>query len=258
MSLATVLEEIQKIKPYADEDPYQGPPETMNGRVGRHNHAMERLNTLKLDYREALLRSAVFIVVTGEKREAFTQVATSQFGCLEANPYAFYENLAERLLPAFMQKRESVPNLFDILGRHIDDVMRNLGVLEHNQLIFRQEYQVTVNTKQDLTDLIRTAVNAQIGAEITGIRTVHDMVDKGIKDGLGANTVPIILSTGDAKFALDLNNTLNRLKTKGRFLVVSGKGTADLKNATGVLNVKNPSQEEVEKVLKTISESTKK
>lgn len=258
MSLATVLEEIQKLKPYAEEDPYAGPPETMNGRVGRRNQAVERLKTLKQEYRKNILESAVFIIVTGEKREAFTTAATGEFGCIEANPNAFYENLADRLLPAFMQRRESVPNLFDILSRHLEDTMTNLGVIGYNQLIFRQEYQVTVNNKAELTDLIRRAINDQVGAEMVGMQATYDMVDKGIKDGLGAKTVPIILSTGDAKLAIDLNNSLNRLKPKGKFLVVAGKGNKDLKAVDGVLNVKDPSPSEVEKTLKAISGATKK
>lgn len=258
MSLATVLEEIQKLKPYAEEDPYSGPPETMNGRIGRRNQAVERLKTLKTEYRRNMLESAVFIVVTGEKRDAFTAAATTQFGCLEANPNAFYENLADRLLPAFLQKRESVPNLFDILGRHLEDAASGLGIVGYPQLIFRQEYQVTVNNKEDLTNLIRRAVNDQVGSEIVGINAVSSMVEKGIKDGLGAKVVPIILNTGDPKLAIDLNNTLNRIRPRGKFLVVAGKGNKDLKAVDGALNVKDPSAEEVEKTLKTISGATKK
>jgi len=258
MNLSRILEEIKTLQPFADENVEQGPVETMGGRRGRKNQAVERLKTLKQEYRQGLLDTAIFIVVTGEKREAFTSLATSKFGCFEANPNALYENLATRLEPAFKQSRESVPNLFDILGRHLEDQAQMLGIIAYPQLIFRSEYQVTVDGRAGLVDLIRRAINDQVGSEMVGIQAAYDITPVAVAANHGARTTPIILSTDNVKLALDLEKTLGRLKPKAKFLVVSGKGTKELKAVPGVVMVKDPSEEEVEKVLKEISGATKR
>ena len=258
MSLNKVIEEIKQVKPFAEEDVETGARETLAGRRGRKNAAIERLKTLRFEYRQSLIGSAAFIVVTGEKRDAFASIASEEFSCFASNPNEFFEDLASRIPAVLYQGRESVSNLFDILGRHLEDKANELGVVEYPQLIFRQQYRTTLKSKEDLVSLIKQAVTDQMGSEIVGIQAVNSLLNTAIDKGHGAKITPIVLSTGDEGLALSLGKTLSRLKPKGVFLVVAGKGTKALRTTEGVVSIKDPTKEAVEETLKSISERAKK
>jgi hypothetical protein len=257
MSLSKVLEEIKTAKPFAEENLDGAPLETLRARQGRKNQAVERLKVLKRDYRKSLLQSAAFIVVTGEKRDEFSSAATEQFKCFSANPDAFYEDLANRIPPVLYEGKSDPQNLFDILGRHLEDKAHELDLSEYTQLTFRQEYRGAIANKKDLTSMIRTAVNEQMGAEIVGIQAVTSIIDKAIDSNHGKLITPILLTTDSEKLALDLETSLRRLNPRGVFLVVAGKGTKALRAVPRVLAVKDPSPEAVEQTLKTIDGSAK-
>jgi len=258
MSLSKVIEQIKAAKVFAEEDVNSGPAETLNGRRGRKNQAIEQLKLLKNQYKTELTETAVFIVVTGEKRAAFATAAVENFKCFTANPNEVYEDLASRIPPALYQGKESVAGLFDVLGRHLEDKAQELGIIGYPQMIFRQSYRATLKSKEDLVDLVRTAINDQVGPEIVGIQTVNSLLDAAIKEGHGARVTPIVLSTDNESLALSLEKSLGRLKPKGVYMVVAGKGSKALKAVEGAFFVKDPTPEVVEQTLKTISGSVKK
>ncbi len=257
MSLVKIVEEIKSARPFAEENLDGAPLETLRGRQGRKNQAIERLKVLKRDYRKSLLESAAFIVVTGEKRNEFSSTAVENFGCFSANPDAFYEDLAGRIPPVLYEGKSDPQNLFDILGRHLEDKAGELDVSEYTQLTFRQEYRGAISDKKTLTDMIRVAINEQVGAEIVGIQAVTSITDAAIEAGHSKRVTPIVLTTDSEKFALDLERSLRLLHPRGVFLVVSGKGTKTLRGTQGVLSVKDPTPEAVEQTLKTIDSSAK-
>lgn len=259
MSLSKLVEQIKSVKVFANEDVNSGPIETLNGRRGRKNQAIEQLRVLKNQYKTELTESAVFIIVTGEKREAFTASAVENFKCFYANPNAFYEDLATRIPASIYQNgRESVSGLFDVLGRHLEDKAGELGIVGYPQMIFRQGYRTTLKSYEDLVDLIRTAINDQVGPEIVGIQAINSLLNAAIDSEHSAKVTPIVLSTEDETLALKLESSLARLHPRGVFLVVSGKGSKTLRAIDGVLTVKDPTPENVETTLKTISGATKK
>lgn len=260
MSLNTVLEEIKITKPAAEQDLEGLPLETLRAHQGRKSQAVERLKVLKRDYRKSLLQSAAFIVVTGEKRNEFASTAVEQFKCFSANPDAFYEDLAGRIPPVLYEGKSDPQNLFDILGRHLEDKAHELDLSEYTQLTFRQEYRGNISSKKELTAMIRVAINEQMGAEIVGIQAATSLVDTAINANHGKGITPIILVTDSDSFAIELRDALiNDLRpsARGAFLVVAGKGTKALKAASGVLNVKDPTPEAVESTLTTVDSSIK-
>lgn len=256
MSLSKVLEEINQVKVYAEEDTESGPIETLSGRRGRKNQAIEKLKTLKSEYKQSLIDSAAFIIVTGDKRDEFTSVAVENFKCFSRDPNDFYEDLADRIPPTLYQGQASVSTIFDVLGRHLEDKAREIGIIGYPQMIFKQEYRVTLKDKSDLASLIKRAINEQVGSEIVGVQAIASIVDPAIARGHGAKVTPIIFSTNEESLALNLKSALRRLKPVGVFLIVAGKGTKALRAAEGVISVKDLTAENVKQVLKTISEAT--
>lgn len=257
MSLQKVLEEIKKVQPFADEDVTQGPIETLNGRRGRKTQAIEQLKRLKRDYKQQLLQNTIFIVATGSGREEFAKTAVEDFGLFAVDPDAFYKDLASRVPEVLYKGKEGVSNIFDVLGRHLEDKMMELDVNAYNQLLFKAGYAKQVNSVEEFTQLVKTAVNQQIGAEIAGIQAIDSLVNSAIAKEHAAKTTPVVLATDDEAFALQLLTDLERLTTRV-FLSVTGKAPKSLKSVDGALLLKDASKESVEAALATMKKNLKK
>lgn len=255
MSLQTVLAEIQKVKPFAEEDTNSGPIETLNGRRGRKAQAIEQLKRLKREYKQSLIQNTVFIISTGSDREEFTKTATEQFGLFSADPETFYRDLASRVPETLYKGKEGVSNIFDVLGRHLEDKMMELDINEYNQLIFKAGYAKAINSAEEFAKLIKSAINQQIGAEIVGIQAIDSLVDMAIEKGHADKITPVILTTDDEGFAQELMKDLGRLTTKV-FLAITGEG--NLKSTAGALILKDSSKKSVETALKEMRKGLKK
>lgn len=257
MSLQTVLAEIKSVKSFAEEDTNSGPPETLNTRRGRKAQAIEQLKRLKRDYRQQLMQNTVFIIATGSGREEFTKSAVEDFGLFSVDPEAFYKDLASRIPEVLYKGKEGVSNIFDVVGRHLEDKMMELDVNSYNQLLFKAGYAKAVNSVDEFTQLLKSAINQQIGSEIAGIQAVASLTDIAIEKNHADKITPVVLSTGDEEFALQLLKDLERLTTRV-FLAVSGDTKNNLKSVDGALLLKDTTKKAVETALKEMRKSLKK
>lgn len=252
MSLSKTIEEIKVLKPIADENLADGPRETYQGREGRKRNAISKLKDLKERYIDELRLSAVFILVAGSAKDEFAEVAKNEFKCFTADPEGFYKDLANRLPPELYAQKTPPANLFDIMGRHLEDKATEMKIIGYPQLIFHSKYQKACNGKEDFVNLIKEAINDQVGSEITGIHVVRSLADEAIAVNHGGRITPIILATNDEKLALDLRGTLGRIGSRV-FLVAAGKGAKELKKENGTFAVKEINNESVENILTNIS-----
>lgn len=257
MSLQSTLAEIKKVKAFAEEDTNSGPVETLNARRGRKNQAIEQLKRLKREYKTDLIQSAVFIVSTGSGRDEFTKTATEEFKLFSADSEEFYKDLSGRVAPALYIGKSGVSNIFDVLGRHLEDKMNELDINEYNQLLFKAPYGKQINSTEEFTQLVKQAVNSQIGAEIAGIQAINSLVDIAIEKDHADKITPIVLTTSDEQFAQDMLRDFGRLTTRV-FLAVTGKGNKTLKSVDGALLLKDASKESVEAALKEMRKNLKK
>jgi hypothetical protein len=250
MSLETTIKELKTLKPFAEENVEEGPYETLNGRRGRKNNAIEQISNLKRQYLSELLASAIFIVTVGSKRDEFEKIATGKgFNLFSTDPETFYKDLASRV-----DKRvygfAGQTDIFDILGRHLEDKMIELGLTQYNQLIFKESYIQPINNLEQLTGVIKTAINDQIGAEIVAVQAVNSIVDKAVEVEHKTPTTPIVLNTKDEKLALDLIRDL-QLK-RPAYLVVVGDASEKLKNVDGAVVLEEATKLTVKSVLDQI------
>lgn len=258
MSLELIIKEIKALTPLANEDVDAGPVETLSGRRGRKNQALIRLQDLREQYTKDLIRSALFIIVTGSKRNEFSELATNKsFGLFGADPETFYRDLADRVHPSLYQGSASPSNLFDVLGRHLEDKMSELGLSEYNQLIFRETYIQPMRNSEEFSQVIKKAINEQVGSEIVGVQAANTIVEKAIASGHSSKVTPIVLNTGDEKFALQLSIDLERL-TNRVFLVNTGKVSKELKSVQDSMYLKEVTETTVEATLAQINNSIKK
>lgn len=259
MSLSTLLEKLKEQQPFADEDVDSGSRETMAARRGRKARAIEEVKQLKEDYANELRGTAAFVVVVGDRRDEFVTIANENFKCFSTDPDTFYSNLVDRIPAALYLGKESIPNMFDVLGRYLEDKMLEFvgqGVKGYNQLIYKERYARAIKTREDFQSLIKQALVEQVGGEIVGIQAVHTLTNEAIKRDHTAKFTPILLPTGDEKFALTLARDLGRI-TSRVFLVVAGEST-DKELIENNVVVPDPTNDNVKKALKIISNQLKK
>jgi hypothetical protein len=255
MSILEKMNEIKKLRPLADEDVDSGPVQTLSARRGRKAQAKERLKSLTDEYSKELLNSALFIVVSGENREDFITEG-SKFGCFSVDSEEFYKDLASRIPASLYLGKSTVSNVFDILGRHLEDKMSELGVVGYPQLLFKQEYAQQLNSKDEFTNLVKRAINDQLGSEIVGLQSIRSLVPTFISTDYAEKNTPIILSTGDDKLALSLLKDLKRLTSKV-FLVTVGEASDKLKNENSI-QLKEANNKSINQAMKLIKNSIKK
>jgi hypothetical protein len=253
MSLQQVLEQIKVVKPLAEEDISVGPRETYSGREGRKRNATDQYKALKEQYIDELRTSAVFILVSGSLKEQFSETAQKEFGCFSADPEGLYKELANRLPEELYKNKTPASNLFDILGRHLEDKAQEMNIVGYPQLIMKQQYFKAINSKEDFVSLIKQAINEQVGSEMVGIHISRSLAESAIKAEHGSMLTPIVLTTDDEEFALDLNNSLISRLWSRSYLVVAGKGAKTIRSTAGAFTIKEVSKESVENVLTNIS-----
>ena len=203
------------------------------------------------------LQSAMFVVVVGSLREEFASIGTENYGFFATDPNELYVSLANRLNPSLYSGRATTHDVFEVIGRLLEDKALELGVVEYPQMIFKQEYRIDTSSKEGVIELIRTAINQQVGAELVGLQSLYSITDKAIAKNHASKTTPVVLTTDNEQLATDLVKALPRL-TKNVFLVVAGKSTKALKSTPGALLLKEVTKESVEETLTTIKNTIKK
>jgi len=258
MGLQEIVAQIKELKVYAEENVDSGPMETLAGRRGRKSQAISQLAQLTRKYKQEMLQGAIFIVVTGAQKDAFSAMAVENFNCFASDPEEFYADLTSRIPSSLYLGKESIVNAFDTIGRHLEDKMMELDVLEYPQVVFRHEYAKTITNREEFQALVKQAVNEQVGAEIAGIQAVNSLLASAIDKNHAGKLTPIILATDDEAFVTALNHDLARRLTSRVFVVVAGKATKAVKSIEGAITIKEPTQEVVGQVMNTIKNTLKK
>lgn len=257
MALAEILQEIKKLKPFAEENLDGGSMETLAARRGRKIQSLEQIRQLRTAYRREINRNSLFIVVTGSSRDAFAKIALEELGVFTSNPESLYRDLAARVSPELYMGKETLANLFDVLGRHLEDKALELDIVGYPMLRFQDKYRTAVNNTEDFVSLVKRSINDQIGAEISGINAISSIIDTAISREHTAKTTSITLPTSDETLVTELMRDLGRLTPKV-FLVVAGKSSKAMRSVDGAIFVKEPNIESVTEALKEIKSNLRK
>jgi len=254
MSLKDLLNKIKEVKQFADENVDTGAPETLNARRGRQRQAVEELQRLQTAYTNELRRTSAFIVVIGDKYKEFLEHSSKLF-CVE--PEAYFKEIVNKIPTHLYLGRESVSNLFDVLGRHIEEKAYALGIVGYPQLIFKQEYQRTIRSTDDFLNIVKEAITDQMGGEIVGIHATHVLTKASIEKNNTSQSTRIVLATGDEKFGIKVANDLHKISNRV-FVVVAGELQKPLRNTKDVYGLQEVTKESVDKTLNGIKNLLKK
>lgn len=251
MSLSGVLEQIKKLQGHATENMEDGPLTTLAARRGRQRQAVEMLKYHREDYIKELQKNCMFVIAVGSNNNEFAKLAKDEFFSFSVDPETIYNELANKIPKLIYEGKSTSSNLFDVLGRHIEDKANELNLSEYNYVIMKQKYIKPIHNKEDLAQLIKLAVNEQIGSEIVGIHALRYITKEALERDHKSSVTAIILPTNDEKFATDLSKSLKRLSKKVH-VVVAGKSTKTAKSIPGAVVLKEVDSESVKQLLKSL------
>jgi hypothetical protein len=179
-------------------------------------------------------------------------MAKNEYFSFSVDPDTIYNELAAKIPELIYKGKSGNTGLFDILGRHIEDKANDLNLAEYNYIIYKQTYAQPLNTREDLSKLIKKAVNEQIGAEIVGIHALRHISKEALKRSHDSKTTAVVLPTNDEAFALDLAKTLKKISKKVH-VVVAGKSSKSAKSIAGATILKEVNHESVMECLKSLN-----
>lgn len=211
MSLQRIMNEIKKTKQFANEEVLDEPRETLGGRLSRKRKAQADMRSLTEEYRIELLRSAVFVLVTGETHEQFVKIASEEMKFFSADVNQFYSDIASQVSPQLYDGKESNPNLLDVVSRVLETKALEVGILGYPMIMFKQEHRRVIRGKSEFISLVKQIISAQMGTEVIGIQAAKSILNKAIDMGHDAKTTPILLSVSDETELKQLIVGLSRL-----------------------------------------------
>ena len=136
------------------------------------------------------------------------------------------------------------------------DKMNELDINEYNQLIFKAEYAKEIKSQNEFANLIKQAINKQIGSEIAGIQAIETLVDQAIERGHSDTVTPMVLVTEDLELAKDLLRDLQRI-TNRVFVVGSGMVSDEEKALEGIVLLEDTEKKTVKAAFREMRKSLK-
>ena len=169
MSLATILDQINQQKEIAQQDLNVISPRALPYKKGQINSAKQKLEDLYVDYKNEVLRNAVFILVTGDLSEKFASVAEENFKCFSVDGKEMFREILEKVSPQLYRNKKINAFVFEALGNLLEEKMKKLDVTGYNQLIFDSKYSRVVKDEAEMLDVIASAVTDIVGSEVVGL-----------------------------------------------------------------------------------------
>ncbi len=222
MGLKDILQEIDDKKKVISQDLSQVNIRARTYKVGQINSAKERLETLYVNYKNELLNNSVFILATGKNAQKFVEVGVKDFGCFAMDAKQLYKDIAEEISPQLYLNKTISSSVFDVINNVIETKMQMLDVISYNTVLFSVKYQRVVKSKEEFIDVIKDAMNDEIGSEAVGLYALENISKKAVNEGYKSRLVPIILHTDDESLIEEINKNI-RKTTPRAVIVTAGK-----------------------------------
>jgi hypothetical protein len=247
MSLENVLEKISEEQIVANQDLNLVSPRVIAYKKGQVTAAKERLELLRQDLKQEIIKRSVFIVVTGSEAEKFADIANQEFKCLSFSANRLATDIVNKLSDQLYLNKSLNANTFDIIDNLLEDEMKRLDIASYNKLAFNAKYLRNIKNKQDMIDLINQAIADNVGSEVIGLDALDKAVSSVMDTKKVSRVVPIVLHTGNNGLTLDLAKNLKAITNKV-FTVSAGTQT-NLTNFT----IEETNEETVGQTLKQIA-----
>ena len=251
MSLEQILGKINEEKVVAEMDLDTVSAKALPYKKGQVESAKSRLEGLYIDYKNELLKKAIFILVTGDESSQFAEIAKEEYKCFSVDGKILFKEIVSELNPDLYVDKVINASIFDVIGNILEDKMKRLDIISYNSLIFNSKYGRTVKTKGDMIDVVKEAVSEIVGGEVIGLdaleRITLDAVNSNYKSGI----VPILIHSNDEQFIIDISDSLRKLNPR---VVRIGAGRLE-KDINALITLDKTDENQVGNALKKIAEN---
>jgi len=249
MSLESILGKINEEKEIAKIDLDTISAKARVYKRGQVESAKAKLEGLYIDYKNEILKRAIFILVAGDDSSNFANIAEEKFKCFSVEGKVLFKEIVKELSPQlYLNKTMNAP-IFDVISNVLEDKMKRLDVMSYNTLMFNTKYQRAVSNESQMVDLVTEAVSDIVGGEVVGLDALERVAESGVNKNYKSSIVPILIHSTDEDFLLDITESLRRLNPRV-VRVVAGKVNKDI-NAT--ITIEESNEENVGKALKKIA-----
>ena len=249
MSLSRILDEINQQKEIAQQDLNVISPKALPYKKGQVNSAKQKLENLYVDYKNEVLKSAVFILVTGSESEKFASIAEEKFKCFSVDGKAMFKDILNKVNPQLYKNKKINSFVFEVFGNILEEKMKALDVKAYNQLIFDTKYSRVVKDEKEMLDVVALAVTDIVGSEVVGLDALERVTQKAVNKNYKSKIVPILVHSQDEDFIASITEGLKRLNPKV-VRVSAGATQTDLKTK---ISLEEVDEKNVEETLKTIA-----
>lgn len=251
MSLEKILKQINEEKEVALMDLDTVSPRALTYKKGQVNSAKARLEGLYIEYKNELLKRAIFILVTGEDNAKFANIAENEYKCFSLDGKVLFKEIVNEISPEIYEGKTMNAPIFDVISNVLEDKMKKLDVMSYNSLIFDTRYQRVVKTKGEMIDLVGQAIGGIIGAEVIGLDALERITLQAVNSNYKSGIVPILLHSDDESFIVGISDSLRKLNPRV-VRVAAGKTKNDI---NALIKLDDSSEAQVGKALKEIAEN---
>jgi hypothetical protein len=227
MSLESIIGNIQEEKAIAEIDLDTVSTAAYPYKQGQVKSAKHKLEGLYIDYKNELLKRAVFILVTGDDAEGFSEIADSEFNCFTTDGDALFKDIVGELNPQLYTDKMANGALFDIVSNILEHKLKHLDIVEYNELMFNTKYSRHLKDKEDCVQLVKEAVTDIVGPEVIGLNALEEVTKEAVNRGYKSRVVPILIFNKDAQFVVDISPRLRNLNPRV-VRVAAGKVDIDI------------------------------
>jgi hypothetical protein len=249
MSLSAILDEINEQKKIAQQDLHSISPRALPYKKGQVDSAKSKLENLYVDYKNELLKSSVFILVTGDNAKDFSNIAEDKFKCFSVESKTMFREILEKLSPHLYKNKKINSSVFEAIANILEDKMKMLDVGSYNQLMFDAKYLRVVKDEQEMLNIITNAITETVGSEVIGLDALERITKQAVEKNYKSRIVPILVHSEDEKFITDIADGLKVLNPKV-VKIAAGKTGEDFK---AKINLEEVNEKTVEDTLKTIA-----
>lgn len=253
-----MLDEMVKLKSRIDFQIPENNGTTMVGHLSRKRSAELKLPEVKREYRMALIRHIVPIIVSGPLLEEFAQVASNSLGILTVDGEGIYKDLLSRMPKEASSGKMSTKVIVDIMSRHFMDVASECEVAEYPEILYKNNKTFAINNTQDLEKLIKRCVTENVGAEMTLIYNLRPIAEKAMEIGFDGkkSQLPVLILVKDETL-IDAISKSQKDFVGSSYLLTAGGISSKIKTKA-FSSLEEVNKETVSEALKSVKNYIKK
>lgn len=243
--LKKIVETIVETKRLAETEVPFEPVQTYQGRLANKKRAMYELDSLMVDYRNAVMKHSLLMLATGEEKQEFVKIADEEFECVCFPAETLFTTIASKIDSQNYIGKKTNSFLLDMIEAELKEIAWKAGIQSMPELKCENKHDMTFNTREEFEKYIKTVILEYIGSEILVIIAISEAAEIAINQQRLSSILPIVMFSDDLKLLESVKEN-GKLFTENIFTISCGKVK---KGVNCGIKLKEVTKEEVQNAL---------